>query len=224
MKRDRDLILVAAVAAAALLYTRRAAASQLDPHGEVIGWDWGNGEVSTDPWPDTEGEPMTPDYLSAFLHMIKSAETDPYRAADGRAYFTLFGNGQFTDTRDHPALLGWPGVRLSDQMCRNAGFGPGCVSTAAGAYQIIRPTWDRVRKSGAWGLRLPDFSPESQDEAARRILIMIGALPYVEGGEFDAALRMAATQWASLPGSTAKQGPKSYEQVLAFYSNALGVA
>ena len=218
MKRGRDLLIVAAVAAAALLYTRRAAASPLDPYGEVIGWE---------PYPDdtgSEGEVMTPDYLSAFLHMIKCAETDPYRAADGRAYFTLFGNTPFSDTRDHPALLGWPGVRLSDQMCRNAGFGPGCVSTAAGAYQIIRPTWDRVRKSGAWGLRLPDFSPESQDEAARRILIMIGALPYVEGGEFDAALRMAATQWASLPGSTAKQGPKSYEQVLAFYSNALGVA
>ena len=218
MKRGNNLLIVAAVAVAALLYTRRAAASPLDPYGEVIGWE---------PYPDdseSEGEVMTPDYLSAFLHMIKSAETDPYRAADGRAYFTLFGNGQFTDTRDHPALLGWSGVRLSDQMCRNAGFGPGCVSTAAGAYQIIRPTWDRVRKSGAWGLRLPDFSPESQDEAARRILIMIGALPYVERGEFDAALRLAATQWESLPGATAKQGPKSYEQVFAFYSNALGVA
>jgi muramidase (phage lysozyme) len=96
------------------------------------------------------------------------------------------------------------------------------VSTAAGAYQIIKPTWERVRQAKWWGPYLPDFSPASQDDAARRLLIERGALSHVRAGEFDTALVLAAPEWASLPGSKANQKPKSYATVYGFYSQALG--
>lgn len=166
----------------------------------------------------------TPDYVGAFLYMIQAAETTPQDVASGLAYRMTYGKGLFDSFADHPANLGWRGMPLPERMCRAAGFGPGCVSTAAGAFQIIKPTWNRVRAAGAWGPYLPDFSPESQDEAGRRLLIECGALPYVERGDFDSALRRAAPVWASLPGSTAQQGPKSRDTVFAYYSQALEVA
>ena len=228
MARSVSPLAIAAIVAAVLLWSRRAQASvPINPGIDVY-------LPPSDEWwpaPDSGGEIVTgdettstPDYTGAFLYMIQVAETGQNAVRSGDAYRMLYGGALFDDLSDHPANLGWPGVRLSDSMCRAAGFGPGCVSTAAGAFQIIRPTWDRVRRAGAWGPLLPDFSPESQDEAARRILIECRALPYVESGNFDAALRLASTQWASLPGSVARQGPKSYETVLALYQSALGVA
>jgi len=166
----------------------------------------------------------TPDYLGAFLYMIQAAETGAHAVATGDAYRTLYGGALFQSMEDHPANLGWPGVTLPPRMCAAVGLRPGCVSTAAGAFQIIRPTWDRVRKAGRWGPYLYDFSEASQDEAGRRLLIECGALPLIEAGDFDGALRKAAPVWASLPGSTAQQNPKSRAAVYALYSSALGVA
>lgn len=229
MARDTKLIGAAALIAAGLLFARRAAAapvSDIDPTGEIVGdveW-WPADPDYVDP--DSTGDVMTSDqYLRAFLHMIRVAETGVAAVNRGDAYHTFYGGTVFTDLTDHPVITGhMRGVRLSDQMCRDAGFGPGCVSTAAGAYQFIRPTWERLRAAKIWGPRLPDFSPESQDEAARRQLIELGALHYVERGEFDHALRLASKVWASLPGSTANQSPKSYAVVQGYYLDALGVA
>lgn len=160
--------------------------------------------------------------LSAFLWMIRNAEHTRDNAVSGRAYNTFFGGAQFYDMSEHPVITGeMSGVRLSDQMCRNAGFSPGCVSTAAGAYQIIRPTWQRVRAAGAWGPRLDDFGPDSQDEAARRILLSAGALPLIEAGDIEGAVRVASKQWASLPYSTAGQPLRGLGEALAWYQEGL---
>jgi len=226
MKRAKSSIIAAGVFTLALLWATKSRAAA-DPWGDVVSWspdgDWW---PAPEPDPDHEGEPMngTPDYLGAFLYMIQSAETGVAAVATGDAYRMLYGGTLFDSLADHPANLGWPGVKLPDRMCRAAGFGPGCVSTAAGAFQIIKPTWTRVRKAGGWGPYLPDFGPESQDEAGRRLLIECGALPLIERGDFDGALRRAAPVWASLPGSTAQQGPKTRAEVYALYSSALGVA
>ena len=163
--------------------------------------------------------------LAAFLYMIRSAEHVPAAVRTGRDYATFYGGAQFKNFADHPVITGeLKGVPLPDAMCAAAGLGPGCVSTAAGAYQIIKPTWQRIREAGRYGPRIPDFSPASQDEAARRLLIESGALAQLDAGNVPAAIQKASKLWASLPGSTAKQNPKSVDTVLAYFANAGGVA
>lgn len=168
------------------------------------------------------GDDMQLANLRAFLYMIRAAEHTPAVAASADAYSTVYGGARVQSLEDHPAVTGeWRGKPLPDAMCAAAGFGPGCVSTAAGAYQIIKPTWQRVRRPGAWGPYLIDFSAENQDEAARRLLIERQALPLVLSGEIEAAIARAAPEWASLPGSTAKQRPKSVDTVLAYFNTGL---
>lgn len=131
--------------------------------------------------------------IAAFLRAIRPGEG----TADRQGYQRYFGGGNFTSFADHPANLGWPGVRLPDAMCANAGFGPGCVSTAAGAYQINRPTWNRLKDK----LGLSDFSPASQDAAAIELITEKGALEDVKTGDIASAVDKVSGVWASLPGA-----------------------
>jgi lysozyme len=166
--------------------------------------------------PNIEVLPVN-DPISAFLFMIRSTENPP--VSDNERYFRFYGNSIFTDTSDHPVITGEKtGIRLSDKMCRDAGYSPGCVSTAAGAYQITNPTWKRIRAAGVWGSRLPDFSPASQDEAARRLLKDNGALGWLAMGDMPHAIASASRLWASLPGSTAGQPTASYETAVAYFN------
>lgn len=144
---------------------------------------------------------MANDNLWAMLATIRYAEGTA--GADG--YGTLFGYGTFTDFSDHPANLGWKGVALPDAQCRAAGFSPGCVTTAAGAYQIVKPTWNTVANR----LRLPDFSPESQDIAAIELIREKGAIPDVLAGRFNSAISKIRRVWASLPGAGYEQPERS---------------
>jgi lysozyme len=167
--------------------------------------------------------PDTPDArLDAFLYMLRASECGQGAADDGAAYRMFYGGLFFDDLSDHPVLTGEKlPVPLPPQMCRDAGINPPCTSSAAGAYQIRVKTWRDVRQAGAWGPALPDFSSESQDEAARRLLIRSGALAYVMSGDFARAVQLAAPTWASLPGSTANQRPHTFDTVLAWYESAL---
>jgi muramidase (phage lysozyme) len=166
-------------------------------------------ERPADVAPDTAGA-----NVRAFLTMIQQAEGttgqgDPYRVCYGYRH-------TIRDLRDHPAITGeWRGERLSDAMCRNAGLGPGCVSTAAGAYQIIRPTWATLAKR----LGLPDFTAASQDQAAIELIRSRGALEDVKAGRIAAAIDKCRNEWASLPGNYAKQGQRPLQTLLAWYSN-----
>lgn len=149
---------------------------------------------------------------SAFLGLVRFSEgTD--RAMNPWA--VVFGYGQeITDFSDHPAVTGeWRGKRLADDMCRNAGYSPGCVSTAAGAYQMIRPTWVSLRNR----LGLGDFSPASQDAAALELVRSRGALQDVYAGRIEAAIRKCRQEWASLPGNSARQGQRAVGDLLAAY-------
>lgn len=155
--------------------------------------------------------------LSAFLKTIHHSEgtgqggRNPY--ATVYAYkFTI------TDFSDHPANLGWRGVQLSDQMCSLAGFGSGCVSTAAGAYQITKTTWNRLKKK----LGLVDFSKASQDAAALELIRERGALADVMAGRFDQAVSKCRKEWASLPGAGYGQGEKSLAALQSAYASAGG--
>ncbi|WP_229258407.1 glycoside hydrolase family 24 protein [Duganella rivi] len=126
-------------------------------------------------------------------------------------YSTLMGGGQFDNFATHPALAGWRGTPLSDAMCANASFGPGCVSTAAGAYQINKPTWNRV----AAKLGLADFTPESQDAAAWFLIEEKGAAADVLAGRTAEAVAKVRKIWASLPGA----GYGQHEVSLTAFNN-----
>ena len=126
--------------------------------------------------------------IFAFLAMIRQFESND-------DYNVIYGGSRFSDMTDHPRKripINIPGYE-------------GKFSSAAGAYQFIEKTWDNL----ATRLGLTDFSPASQDSAAIELLREIGALPYIKSGNFDQAVRIAASQWASLPYSAAKQNPKS---------------
>lgn len=155
----------------------------------------------------TEPYEMTPTFdpaqtnLTAFLAVIRSGEGTI--GPDG--YRTLFGGGKWwdndfnaagvADMGGHPGNLGWPGIVLSDAMCAAAGFGPGCVSKAAGAYQFLPATWNEAVAA----LGLPDFSPASQDAAAIFLIQRRGALVDVQQGNFESAIKKVAREWASMP-------------------------
>lgn len=126
--------------------------------------------------------------ILAFLALIRKFETND-------KYNVVYGGATFSDFSDHPnrrVPINLPGYE-------------GKYSSAAGAYQFLWRTWDNLRNR----LQLPDFSPASQDAAAIELLREIGALPAIEAGDFDTALRYASKQWASLPYSTAGQNEKS---------------
>lgn len=152
--------------------------------------------------------------VAAFLSVIEFAEgtgrdgRDPYRTCYAYRH-------TIQSFADHPAVTGeWGGEPLDN-------LGPayaGKVSTAAGRYQIIKPTWLRAKRA----LGLPDFSPASQDAAAVWLIKQRGALDEVEAGQIEQALALCAPEWASLPASTAGQPTRRLGDLLAAYERAGG--
>lgn len=150
--------------------------------------------------------------VDAFLQVIRQSEgtasaVDPYAVCYG--YHHTIKNFD-----DHPAVTGeWRGEVLSDGMCANAGFGPGCVSSAAGAYQIIKGTWLRIKGK----LGLPDFGSTSQDAAAVELIRARGALEDVKAGRVADAIKKCRNEWASLPGNYAKQGQRDTGTLIGWF-------
>lgn len=147
--------------------------------------------------------------LDAFLATIRHSEgTDKY----SNPYAVCFG-GKFTitDFSNHPAVQGlWKGEPL-DFL---GGAYVGKVSTAAGAYQIIRSTWLGLKSQ----LKLPDFSPASQDEAATLLITQAGALHLVDGGQVADAIAKCSGVWASLPGSSSGQPQAKMAELIQAYT------
>lgn len=153
----------------------------------------------------------------AFLAVLRRSEgteptADPYRVCFGFSH-------TIRDLADHPAVTGeWLGKVLPDSMCINAGFSPGCRSTAAGAYQIIKPTWLRLRDK----LGLVDFGPAAQDQAALALIEARGALADVQDGRFADAVSKCRNEWASLPGNYAGQGQRNLATLEVWFRGAGG--
>jgi muramidase (phage lysozyme) len=136
--------------------------------------------------------------LDAFLAMIRKSECG---TSGSTAYTMLVGGRQFADLTRHPHVY----VKEFN-------------STAAGAYQINWPTWQEIQAA----LHLPDFSPASQDEAARWLLQKCGALPLIDAGDFAGAVAKAAPRWASLPGAGYGQHENTLASLQAAYLSAGG--
>jgi muramidase (phage lysozyme) len=114
--------------------------------------------------------------IKAFLEVISWAEGTG--GADG--YRTHFGYQKFDDFSDHPRK-----VKSAD----------GHHSDAAGKYQAMSFTWDRIAKK----IGLKDFSPASQDLFAIELLKECGAYDLIMQGNIEAAIIAASPTWASFP-------------------------
>lgn len=127
-----------------------------------------------------------------FLDAIASAEGVKH------GYGTLFGNQKFTNFGAHP------NIRKSFTQTN----GKTNVTTAAGRYQFIKPTWDGLAQQ--YGFR--DFSPRSQDLGAIALIAENGVLSDVMAGRFQNAAKKLGGTWASLPSSTYAQPKRSWDQ------------
>ncbi len=146
--------------------------------------------------------------VKAFLWVIRHCEG----TAGPNGYRTLFGGSLFDSFADHPRVV--KTFKLSK--------GGTLSSSAAGAYQILRRTWDGlIKKLGKQVL--PDFSPSSQDRAAVALIQGRGALKDVQEGRFEIALKKCNLEWASLPGSPYGQPTKTLEFCKQIYEKYGGV-
>lgn len=94
----------------------------------------------------------------------------------------------------------------------------GIKSTAAGGYQILYRFW-KVYKAQ---LKLPDFSPLSQDLVALQLIRECKALDDIKAGRFADAVHKCRSRWASLPGAGYGQNEHSLVKLRNAYQLAGG--
>ena len=146
---------------------------------------------------------MSPN-LHAFLGMIAWSELGPeILEQSDNGYDVLVGSTPddvhlFDSYADHPHKLVTLTIKAKD------GTPMQVQSTAAGRYQILGRYADVYRMH----LGLPDFGPESQDLIAIQMIRECRALGVIEAGDFDKAVALCASRWASLP----KAGYGQHEQ------------
>jgi muramidase (phage lysozyme) len=121
--------------------------------------------------------------IRAFLRAIRLGEG----TADDNGYHRLCGGGDWKSLACHPAYAGWAGWQSPRLKLR---------STAAGAYQINRPTWQSL----GYDHRSP-FAPAAQDAAAIKLLERYQAVDDILQGRTQDAVAKCARCWASLPGA-----------------------
>lgn len=144
--------------------------------------------------------------VAAFLKAIAAAEGGGYDFKYGALKGRANDRWRFTDMSTHPG----PGIDGK--------------STAAGMYQITRPTWQH--HGGKLGLR--DFSPRTQDLIAVEILRSLGVIETIMEGRIVEVMPKVARIWAALPkgpGQVNYYPPQRYvqfEEFLAPYVAAGG--
>lgn len=145
--------------------------------------------------------------VQAFLGMLRDAEgtskgANPYAVYGGNAKNQL-------QSLDTPTFSSW-GFKQTD--------GKKNTSTATGAYQFLRGTWNNLQKQ--YGFK--DFQPHTQDLAAVALLKQNGALQHIVNGNFNTAVQKANKTWASLPGSPYAQKTRDTEYIQKSLSRYLG--
>ncbi len=148
-----------------------------------------------------------PANYTAFLDALAWCEgTDNGRQPTNcRGYDVIVGGSLFTDFSRHPNKL----ISLPRY---------GIKSTAAGRYQFIIATWRSLQAR----LKLPDFSPASQDAACLELLRECGALRRLDEGDFRGAVQAARKIWASLPGAGYGQKEQKLADIQQRYISAGG--
>lgn len=143
----------------------------------------------------------------AFLDMLAWSEgTDNGRQPTmDSGYDVLVGGGLFRGYSDHPRRL----VDLPKL---------GIKSTAAGRYQILSRYYDHYKIQ----LKLPDFSPASQDRIALQLIRECKALDDIKAGRIEQATHKCRSRWASLPGAGYGQHEQKMDDLIDHYLAAGG--
>lgn len=149
--------------------------------------------------------------VQAFLTVIRTTEGTNYH--DGANF--IFGSREDNDLRN-PDLSDHPGTKYAKHYTDNAGHN--IITTAAGSFQFIQSTWKGLKDK----LGLPDFSEHSQQLGAVELLSEKNCLQRIMDGDFNYALKQAATIWASLPGAGANQPERTLADVTHYYEQAGG--
>ncbi|CAN7626534.1 paar repeat-containing protein [Massilia sp. LjRoot122] len=140
--------------------------------------------------------------VAAFLKAIAAAEGGGYDFKYGALKGRPNDRWRFTDMSTHPG----PGIDGK--------------TTAAGMYQITRPTWQH--HGGKLGL--VDFSPRTQDLIAVEILHGLGVVEEIKAGEIVEVMPKVARTWAALPkgpGQANHYPPQRYVGFDSFVSTYL---
>jgi muramidase (phage lysozyme) len=141
----------------------------------------------------------------AFLDMLAFSE-GTVKFGDQNGYNVIVGGSLFTDYSDHPNRI----VHITPEL----------NSTAAGRYQLLHRFWPPYRDE----LRLPDFSPRSQDLVAIQQIKECRAIPTIMEGDLYDAIHLCAHIWASLPGAGYKgQREQKLSDLKAAYVAAGGL-
>lgn len=82
----------------------------------------------------------------------------------------------------------------------------GDKSTASGAYQFLKGTWNEIAKA----VGIEDFTPRSQDIAAVARIDWRGGLDNVLAADFDGFVNAVKNEWASFPGGKYNQSKRSW--------------
>jgi len=115
----------------------------------------------------------------------------------------------FTDFSDHPF------AHRKAKVLNKAGL----VSTASGRYQQLFKFWPAYKAQ----LKLPDFSPASQEKLLDQLLKEQGAYADVLAGRIRTAIAKTNDIWASLTGSPYGQKTHPIDTLLDQYQQAGGV-
>lgn len=145
--------------------------------------------------------------VRAFLDMIAWSEgTDNGRQPTmDHGYDVLVGGGLFRGYADHPRQM----VDLPKLGIR---------STAAGRYQVLSRYYDHYKIQ----LKLPDFSPASQDKIALQLIRECKAMDDIKAGRIEQAALKCRSRWASLPGAGYGQHEHQMDDLIAQYIAASG--
>lgn len=147
---------------------------------------------------------------TAFLYMIAYSELGPVLLEESdNGYNVLVGSTPrrvvlFDGYDDHPR--------------RRVDLGNGLISTAAGRYQVLMRIFDHYKRQ----LKLPDFSPDSQDRIALQLIKECDALEDIEEGRITEAITKCRSRWASLPDAGYGQHENKMGDLLTAYVRAGG--
>jgi muramidase (phage lysozyme) len=154
--------------------------------------------------------------VKAFLDLIAWSEgTSRSTLTKNNGYDVIVsgvdGPSILTSYADHP----FAGGRAPVLVCAE----PQLYSTAAGRYQLLLRWWEPYKAM----LKLPDFSPASQDAVAIQQIKERLALPMIESGNIQGAIAACSNIWASLPGNDyAQAGGHTMEALLTQFNTLSG--
>src|SRR5690349_12159740 len=97
-------------------------------------------------------------------------------------------------------------------------LGNGLRSTAAGRYQLLSRYFDYYKNL----LKLADFGHASQDAIALQQIKERGALPDIDAGDLETAIRKVRNIWASMPGAGYGQHENTLARLEGYYRDAGG--